>query len=206
LGGVYTINAGEVINLNTTSNGIGLNAGGEINITAGSGNVNLTASNLIYTGSSPLWGSNVGNDLGLYRPLRFYYEPSTAAGQSAEINIEAHPADAGVHFSLRYGVDLAGGYGYLLCEWPGYIVVPMKIYGQDIALEGGETIHINANSGDATITATAATNISSTTVNVRAPNINLYGNINLTDLATGGSGTFTIDASNHLYWNGTLIA
>jgi hypothetical protein len=174
LGGVYTVTSAEVINLNG-SNGIGLTSGTEVNITAGSGNVNLTASSLIYTGASPLWGSNVGNSLGLYRPLRFYYEPPTAAGQSAEINIEAHPADAGVVFSLRYGVDLAAGYAYLLCEWPGYIVVPMKLFGQDIALEGGETIHINANSGDATITATGATNISSTTVNVRAPTINLYG-------------------------------
>jgi len=162
---------------------------GDINLSAYN-NVNLTGSNgLIYTGASKLWGSNVGNSLGLYRPLRFYYEPPTAAGQSAEINIEAHPADAGVRFSLRYGVDLAAGYAYLLCEWPGYIVVPMKLFGQDIALEGGETIHINANSGDATITATGATNISSTTVNVRAPNINLYGDV-------GTNGTLYMNSNN----------
>ena len=177
------------VNVVATAQDINLNANSNVNIVASNGNVNLTASNLIYTGASPLWGSNVGNSLGLYRPLRFYYEPPTAAGQSAEINIEAHPADAGVHFSLRYGVDLAAGYAYLLCEWPGYIVVPMKIFGQDIALEGGETVHINANSGDATITATGATNISSTTVNVRAPNINLYGNV-------GTNGTLYMNSNN----------
>jgi len=177
------------VNIVATAKDINLNANSNVNIVASNGNVNLTASNLIYTGASPLWGSNVGNSLGLYRPLRFYYEPPTAAGQSAEINIEAHPADAGVHFSLRYGVDLAAGYAYLLCEWPGYIVVPMKIFGQDIALEGGETVHINANSGDATIKATGATNISSTTVNVRAPNINLYGNV-------GMNGTLYMNSNN----------
>jgi len=36
--------------------------------------------------------------------------------------------------------------------------------------------------------------------------VNTSNGLKLTDLATGGSGTFTIDASNHLYWNGTLIA
>ena len=183
LGGVYTVTSAEVINLNG-SNGIGLTSGTEVNITAGSGNVNLTASSLIYTGASPLWGSNVGNDLGLYRPLRFYYEPSTAAGQSAEINIEAHPADAGVHFSLRYGVDLAGGYGYLLCEWPGYIVVPMKIYGQDIALEGGETIHINANSGNVTLHATGSVLVDAPSLDMC--NHNLY-NVNYQTFTYGGN-------------------
>lgn len=152
--------------------------------------------------SYKIYGSNIGNSLGNYQPLRFYYEPPTASGQSAEINITAHPADAGVIFSLRYGVDLAGGYGYLLCEWPGYIVVPMKIYGQDIALEGGETVHINANSGDATITATAAVNLSTPTINldgncyarlgsslIRQPVIQ-YGTT--TGSGTSGSATVTI--------------
>ena len=198
LGGVYTVTSAEVINLNG-SNGIGLTSGTEVNITAGSGNVNLTASSLIYTGASPLWGSNVGNDLGLYRPLRFYYEPSTAAGQSAEINIEAHPADAGVHFSLRYGVDLAGGYGYLLCEWPGYIVVPMKIYGQDITLEGGETIHINANSGNVTLHATGSV-VTDAPINMCNHNINAANTIQATTITnnTSNSDYLTLTATSSI--------
>ena len=174
-------------------------------------NINLNAADLIYTGASKLWGSNVGNSLGLYRPLRFYYEPPTAAGQSAEINIEAHPADAGVHFSLRYGVDLAGGYGYLLCEWPGYIVVPMKIYGQDIALEGGETVHINTANGIYNNTS-GSFNVSSITTNIEASqNITLTvnssdtGGVIITDTSTGGTGRLTVDSSNNLYWNGVQL-
>ena len=173
-------------------------------------NINLTAAGLIYTGASKLWGSNVGNSLGLYRPLRFYYEPPTAAGQSAEINIEAHPADAGVVFSLRYGVDLAAGYGYLLCEWPGYIVVPMKIYGQDIALEGGETVHINTANGIYNNTS-GSFNVSSQTTSIEASqDITLTVNssntgVIITDTFTGGTGRLTVDSSNNLYWNGVQL-
>jgi hypothetical protein len=119
--------------------------------------------------SYKIYGCNTGNMLGNYQPFKFVYEPPTAAGQSAEFAIQAHPLDAGVVFNLRYGVDLAGGYGYLLCEWPGYIVVPMKIFGQDIALEGGETVHINANSGNATLHATGA-------VVIDAPSLDMCNN------------------------------
>jgi hypothetical protein len=184
---------------------------GDINLSAYN-NVNLTGSNgLIYTGASKLWGSNVGNSLGLYRPLRFYYEPPTAAGQSAEINIEAHPADAGVVFSLRYGVDLAAGYGYLLCEWPGYIVVPMKIYGQDIALEGGETVHINANSGNITLHATGSVLVDAPSLNMNANPITFGASggdiqqINTAFWANGGTaqgygGSLYLGASNSVYF------
>jgi hypothetical protein len=165
-------------------------------------NINLTAAGLIYTGASKLWGSNVGNSLGLYRPLRFYYEPPTAAGQSAEINIEAHPADAGVVFSLRYGVDLAAGYAYLLCEWPGYIVVPMKLFGQDIALEGGETVHINTANGIYNNTS-GSFNVSSQTTSITTTNdINISsinGNINL----ACGSG-YKLDVAGDAYVSGTF--
>jgi len=180
------------VNISADAVDINLNANSNVNITASNGDINLTASNLIYTGSSKLWGSNVGNSLGLYRPLRFYYEPPTAAGQSAEINIEAHPADAGVHFSLRYGVDLAGGYGYLLCEWPGYIVVPMKIYGQDIALEGGETVHINANSGNITLHATGSVLVDAPFVDMNSNSIINASNIGGSNLSLYGSNTLSL--------------
>ena len=148
---------------------------GAVNITATAGDINLSANGKINVGSSIIRGSNSGSMLGNFQPMKFVYEPPTATGQSAEFAIQAHPQDAGVVFNLRYGVNLAGGYGYLLCEWPGYIVVPMKIYGQDIALEGGETVHINANSGNVTITATATTYISSPVTTINSPTINTYG-------------------------------
>jgi len=109
-------------------------------------------------------GCNAGSSLGNFQPFKFIYEPPTAAGQSAEFAIQAHPQDAGVVFNLRYGVNLAGGYGYLLCEWPGYIVVPMKITGQDVELDGGETVHLKAGSGDVTIAATGGISLSNTTL------------------------------------------
>ena len=121
---------------------IDIRAGYNINLTPNNGGV-LSGNGDLNMNSYKIYGCNTGNMLGNYQPFKFVYEPPTAAGQSAEFAIQAHPQDAGVVFNLRYGVDLAGGYGYLLCEWPGYIVVPMKIYGQDIALEGGETVHIN---------------------------------------------------------------
>jgi hypothetical protein len=128
---------------------------------AGGGGWIGTAESDLNMSSFKIYGSNAGNALGNFQPFKFVYEPPTAAGQSAEFAIQAHPQDAGVVFNLRYGVDLAGGYGYLLCEWPGYIVVPMKVFGQDIALEGGETIHINAGSGDITQSANGNINTSS---------------------------------------------
>ena len=237
-----------------------------------------TATSDLNMSSFKIYGSNAGNALGNFQPFKFVYEPPTAAGQSAEFAIQAHPQDAGVVFNLRYGVDLAGGYGYLLCEWPGYIVVPMKIYGQDIALEGGETVHINANSGDVTLHATGVVKVdapyldmngnaiiqsgtanalvfgssfsrltsdnnlavqslggyvelnatsgagtiylSGSDIEVRGTltmngnaiqdsgvvTLKCNGGVKIVDTGTGGAGTLTIDAANHLYWNGTFIA
>jgi uncharacterized protein (DUF2345 family) len=36
--------------------------------------------------------------------------------------------------------------------------------------------------------------------------INGLGGVRITDSASGGSGTFTVDSSNQLYWNSTFIA
>lgn len=94
---------------------------------------------------SLLRGAVYGQSLGAYQPFKFIYEPPTAAGQSAEFSIQAHPQDAGVVYNLRYGVDMAGGFGYLYCEWPGYIVVPMKISGKDVIIGDGETVVLNTN-------------------------------------------------------------
>ena len=139
----------------TTFNGAPLPSGG--------GWVGTATSDLDMT-SYKISGCNAGSSLGNFQPFKFIYEPPTAAGQSAEFAIQAHPQDAGVVFNLRYGVNLAGGYGYLLCEWPGYIVVPMKITGQDVELDGGETVHLKAGSGDVTIAATGGISLSNTTL------------------------------------------
>jgi len=84
---------------------------------AGGGNSWVsTATSDLNMSSFKIYGSNAGNSLGNFQPFKFVYEPPTAAGQSAEFAIQAHPQDAGVIYNLRYGVDLAGGNGYLLCE------------------------------------------------------------------------------------------
>ena len=49
-------------------------------------------------------------------------------------------------------------------------------------------------------------NIGSIQNNTSRLNINMSNGLKLVDVGTGGTGTFTVDASNHLYWNGTLIA
>jgi len=93
----------------------------------------------------------------------------------------------------------------------------MKIYGQDIALEGGETVHINTANGIFNNTQ-ASFNVSSLTTNITSQgnvtisadgtsDIVLTGHrFTLTDPTSGGTGTLTVDGSNHLYWNGTFIA
>jgi hypothetical protein len=189
--------------LSTITNAAGAWFSGDITATTFNGAPLPTGGSWVGTATSDLdmtsykiFGCNAGSSLGNFQPFKFVYEPPTAAGQSAEFAIQAHPQDAGVVFNLRYGVDLAGGYGYLLCEWPGYIVVPMKIYGQDIALEGGETVHIN--------TANAIYNntgggfyVSSVTTSITAGdaiNQNAFGNITLTSSDNNvvlNSGTLT---------------
>jgi hypothetical protein len=67
---------------------------------------------------------------------------------------------------------------------------PFTLYSDtNITIESG---------GDITINATSAT----TAINLIAGS----GGIKLTDNTTSGTGRFTIDSANHLYWNGTLIA
>ena len=34
----------------------------------------------------------------------------------------------------------------------------------------------------------------------------IHGGLTITDTISGGTGTLTIDATNHLLWNGNLIA
>ena len=183
---------------------------GDVNITATAGDINLSANGQINVGPSIIRGSNTGSMLGNFQPMKFVYEPPTATGQSAEFAIQAHPQDAGVVFNLRYGVNLAGGYGYLLCEWPGYIVVPMKIYGQDIALEGGETVHINANSGNITLHATGSV-VTDAPINMSNHNINSTNTIQTTTITNNpansdyltltATSSITLTASNALVFN-----
>ena len=49
-------------------------------------------------------------------------------------------------------------------------------------------------------------NIGSIQNNTSRLDINMSNGLKLTDVGTGGTGTFTVDSANHLYWNGTLIA
>ena len=186
-------------------NGVAYTGGG------GGGGWVGTAESDLNMSSFKIYGSNAGNSLGNFQPFKFVYEPPTAAGQSAEFAIQAHPQDAGVVFNLRYGVDLAGGYGYLLCEWPGYIVVPMKIYGQDIALEGGETIHITAGSGNISLSASGSVKMESGYLDMNSHNITFGGSggdvqqINTAFWANGGTaqgygGSLYLGASNSVYF------
>ena len=127
---------------------------------------------------SLLRGAVYGQSLGNYKPFQFIYEPPTAAGQSAEFSIQAHPQDAGVIYNLRYGVDLQGAFGYLYCEWPGYIVVPMKIIGQVVYLGEGEGVVANTNNY------IELNSKGPLTVSTLYTNIQSQSNINLTALST----------------------
>ena len=128
--------------------------------------------------ASLLRGAVYGQSLGNYKPFQFIYEPPTAAGQSAEFSIQAHPQDAGVIYNLRYGVDLQGAFGYLYCEWPGYIVVPMKIIGQVVYLGEGEGVVANTNNY------IELNSKGPLTVSTLYTNIQSQSNINLTALST----------------------
>ena len=132
---------------------------------------------------SLLRGAVYGQSLGNYKPFQFIYEPPTAAGQSAEFAIQAHPQDAGVIYNLRYGVDMAGGFGYLYCEWPGYIVVPMKISGQVVYLGEGEGVVANTNNyidnntkGSFTVSSLTTTIKASDTLIVGGTTTNIFAN------------------------------
>ena len=122
------------------------NSVGSIELNSAS-DILLYAPNTVNVGPAQVRGSNIGNALGNYTPLRFYYEPPTASGQYAQIEIEAHPADAGVRYNLKYGVDLNAASAFLICEWPGYIVVPITIYGQNVTMDAGENAYVKAGSG-----------------------------------------------------------
>jgi len=207
------------INLNSYNN-INLNTdnGGQVYIngtpySGGGGGWSGNATSDLNMNTYKIFGSNSGNMLGVYQPFKFVYEPPTATGQFAEFAIQAHPQDAGVIYDLRYGVDMQGGYGYLKCEWTGYIVVPIKIFGQDIALEGGETVHINT--ANAIYNNTGGSfNVSSVTTNITASNdiyiSSITGNINLV-CGSGGGGIKLYDymvmtgSGNPIYMGGNTI-
>jgi hypothetical protein len=127
---------------------------------------------------SLLRGAVYGQSLGNYKPFQFIYEPPTAAGQSAEFAIQAHPQDAGVIYNLRYGIDLAAGSAYLFAEWPGYIVVPITISGQVVTLGQGEGVVANTNNY---IELNSQGPLTISTLNT---NIQSQSNINLTALST----------------------
>ena len=129
-------------------------------------------------------GCNAGNMLGNFQPFKFVYEPPTAAGQSAEFAIQAHPQDAGVVYDLRYGVDMAAGTAYLRCEWPGYIVVPITITGQNVTMDAGENAYVNSGG---------------------YVNINSVYGIQAAQSNTGGSGLLSINSASNLFWNGTQL-
>jgi hypothetical protein len=98
---------------------------------------------------------------------------------------------------------MAAGSAYLFAEWPGYIVVPITISGQVVTLGQGEGVVANTNnyinnntngsfnvsSQTTDLKATTSITISSTTVSVRASNINIYGN-------TGVTGTLYMNSNN----------
>lgn len=127
---------------------------------------------------SLLRGGVYGQSLGNYKPFQFIYEPPTAAGQSAEFAIQAHPQDAGVVFNLRYGIDLEAASAYLFAEWPGYIVVPITISGQVVTLGQGEGVVANTNNY---IELNSKGPLTISTLNT---NIQSQSNINLTALST----------------------
>lgn len=127
---------------------------------------------------SLLRGGVYGQSLGNYKPFQFIYEPPTAAGQSAEFAIQAHPQDAGVIYNLRYGIDLAAGSAYLFAEWPGYIVVPITISGQVVTLGEGEGVVANTNNY---IELNSKGPLTISTLNT---DIQSQSNINLTALST----------------------
>ena len=183
------------------------NGPGYIDIRAPSGAINLLASNTVYAGGAQFNTSNVGNSLGTFVPFRGYYEPPTGAGQAIELQIEGHAADAGARFLLTYGCSIASGESYLVGSWPGYILTPMTIYGQQVSLHGSESVYIDALSGNITQTATAAINlVAGGDINIQGANIALSNLSSINGVAyTGGGSTWVSTATTDLNMNGYNI-
>ena len=209
------------INIDSASNvSINTSNGGQLYINGtpysgggGGGSFVSTATSDLNMSSFRILGSNAGNSLGNFQAFKFIYEPPTASGQSAEFAIQAHPQDAGVVYNLRYGVDLDGAYGYLFCEWPGYIVVPMKISGQVVYLGDGEGVVLNTNNyinnntqGSFTVSSSTIDIKSTGDINIRGANIALsnVSSINGVPYSTGG-GSWVGTASSDLNMNGYEI-
>ena len=209
------------INIDSASNvSINTSNGGQLYINGtpysgggGGGSFVSTATSDLNMSSFSILGSNAGNSLGNFKAFKFIYEPPTASGQSAEFSIQAHPQDAGVIYDLRYGVDLDGGYGYLYCEWTGYIVVPMKISGQVVYIGDGEGVVLNTNNyinnntqGSFTVSSQTIDIKSTGDINIRGANIALsnVSSINGVPYSTGG-GSWVGTASSDLDMNGYQI-
>jgi len=80
---------------------------------------------------------------------------------------------------------------------------------QDSAPVGFGTVQIESFSNDVNIT--SANDVNITAAYYGGGNIKLTTHSNATGIVisnidTGGVGTLTVDAGNHLYWNGTFIA
>ena len=60
-------------------------------------------------------------------------------------------------------------------------------------------------SGDAQTASSAPGTGNVNTMSLTASNVVINRPIQISDSSTGGTGTLTVDSSNHLYWNGTLI-
>ena len=183
---------GHTVTAITTSNAV-IDATQDIRLNSPS-NIYMSTQTVDFQ-ESLLRGAVFSTNLGLYQPFKFIYEPPTAAGQSAEFAIQAHPQDAGVIYNLRYGIDMAAGSAYLFAEWPGYIVVPITISGQVVTLGQGEGVVTNTNNYINNNT-NGAFNVSSLTTNLSCQS----------DMVVNAPSTLTVTTKNFQVTEGTSQA
>ena len=182
LGGVYTVTSAEVINLNG-SNGIGLNSSNAINLTA-SNNIQLNSSNV---------------NIDTFTTIQL---PGTASIQSVSplALTSGNQYDGAQHYSQIEFQFYGGGFNHFISSRHDANVT----YGSGNAIDFW--LYSVYTGGDAQTASSAPGTGNINVMSLTASNVVINRPIQISDSITGGTGTLTVDSSNHLYWNGTLLA
>ena len=172
----------------------------DVDIQANSGNVNVVAnSNISLTASNSIQLNSSNVNIDTFTTIQLPGTGSIPSVSPLAIT-SGNQYDGAQHKSQIEFQFYGGGFNHYISSRHDANVV----YGSGNAIDFW--LYSVYTGGDAQ-TASSSPGVGNVnTMSITASNVVINRPIQISDSSTGGTGTLTVDSSNHLYWNGTLLA